>query len=515
MARESRVKKSLLNARVNVIFYLMTLAVSFFSRKTFLDMLGADFMGFTGTIGNLLGFLNIAEMGIVSAIGFVLYKPLFEDDRPTITEIISVLGHIYRIVGFVILGGGLVLASLLPVIYPDTGFSWGVIYFAYFSYLTSSLLTYFTNYRQTLLSADQRNYVVAAYSQTAYIVKTLIQMWLAYRLANYYVWLTMELVSGICYSIYLNYKINKVYPWLHSSKSDGRRLLKKYPEIMRKARQLLVHKIGAFVQSQTSSLIIYLYVSLKVVAYYNNYTIIVAKLMMLVANLLGSTNAGVGNLIAEGDRKNILRVFWELQGLQFFVAGVLAFGVMQLSASFVTLWLGSEYVLPDVVVSLILVSMFITITRSAVEQFLFGYGLFADVWAPIAESSICLVVAVVGGYFWGLPGVLLGSATSLMLIVVIWKPYYLYRSGFKMPYRTYVAGYVKHLAAVAVPGAALHYLLAQCAFTPAATFWHWIGYSALNVGLYGIVTFVLMYAICPAMRTLVRRLPLGRLFRSR
>ena len=73
MARESRVGKSLLNARVNVIFYFIMLLVSFFSRKTFLDMLGADFMGFTGTIGNLLGFLNIAEMVLVTAIGYVLY----------------------------------------------------------------------------------------------------------------------------------------------------------------------------------------------------------------------------------------------------------------------------------------------------------------------------------------------------------------------------------------------------------------------------------------------------------
>ena len=488
MAKESRVRKSLLNARVNVIFYMMTLAVSFFSRKTFLDMLGADFMGFTGTIGNLLGFLNIAEMGIVSAIGFVLYKPLFEGDRQTITEIISVLGHIYRIVGLVILGGGLVLGCLLPVIYPDTGFSWGVIYFAYFSFLASSLLTYFTNYRQTLLTADQRNYVVAAYSQTAYIVKTLLQIWLAYRFANYYVWLAMELVSGILYSIYLNYKINKVYPWLHSDKSEGRRLLKKYPEIMRKARQLLIHKIGAFVQSQTSSLIIYLFVSLKVVAYYNNYTIIVSKLMILVNNVLGSTNAGVGNLIAECDRKNI---------------------------TFITLWLGREYVLSMTVTMLIVVSMFIGITRNAVEQFLFGHGLFADVWAPVAESLICLTVAIVGGSLWGLPGVLLGSATSLLLIVVIWKPYYLYRSGLKLPYRLYVFGYLKHLAAVIVPGVALHYLLALGAFAPSASFWHWTGYALLNVVSYSAITFLLMYAVCPAMRTLVKRFPLGRFFRRR
>ena len=58
--QESRVKKSLLNARVNLIFYFLTLILSFFSRKIFLDTLGADFVGLTGTLQNLLGFLNLA-----------------------------------------------------------------------------------------------------------------------------------------------------------------------------------------------------------------------------------------------------------------------------------------------------------------------------------------------------------------------------------------------------------------------------------------------------------------------
>ena len=51
--RESRTKKSLKNAQVNLIFYFITLALSFFSRKIFLDYLGAEFIGLTGTLQNL------------------------------------------------------------------------------------------------------------------------------------------------------------------------------------------------------------------------------------------------------------------------------------------------------------------------------------------------------------------------------------------------------------------------------------------------------------------------------
>ena len=187
MANESRVKKTLLNARVNLIFYFLTLTLSFFSRKIFLNTLGADFVGLTGTLINLLGFLNLAELGISTAIGYVLYKPLFEQDQQKIIEIISVFGYLYRWVGRIILISGCILSLFLPLIFPDTGFELTVIYLAYYSFLASSLIGYFINYRQTLLGADQKNYVVVVYFQTGNIIKTIIQMTSAYYTRNFYI----------------------------------------------------------------------------------------------------------------------------------------------------------------------------------------------------------------------------------------------------------------------------------------------------------------------------------------
>ena len=275
MSQESRLKKSLLNARVNLIFYFLSLALSFFSRKIFLDALGADFMGLIGTLNNLLGFLNLAELGISTAIGYVLYKPLFEHDERKINEIISVFGFIYRRIGFIILSAGCVLACFLPLIFPNNVFDLGIIYFAFFSYLTTSLIGYFANYKQTLLGADQKNYVVTAYFQSAVLIKTLLQMGLVYYTGNYYLWISLELLLGITYSIILNWKVNQVYPWLRSEVKQGKLLFKKYPEVTRYTKQLFVHKLGGFVQFQTTPFLVYAFVSLKTVAYYGNYTLII------------------------------------------------------------------------------------------------------------------------------------------------------------------------------------------------------------------------------------------------
>lgn len=113
----------------------------------------------------------------------------------------------------------------LPLIFSNTEFQLSVIYFAYFSYLTTSLIGYFANYKQTLLGADQRNYVVTAYYQSAVLLKTLIQMTLTYYTGNYYLWISMELILGITYTFILNWRI-KTYPWLHSEVKQGKSLLK-------------------------------------------------------------------------------------------------------------------------------------------------------------------------------------------------------------------------------------------------------------------------------------------------
>ena len=506
MPEASRLKKSLLNARVNLIFYFLNLALSFFSRKIFLDALGADFMGLIGTMNNLLGFLNLAELGISTAIGYVLYKPLFEHNEPKINEIISVFGFLYRRIGFIILSAGCVLACFLPLIFPNNVFELGVVYFAFFSYLTTSLIGYFANYKQTLLGADQRNYVVTAYYQSAIIIKTLLQMTLVYYTGNYYLWISMELLLGITYSVILNWKVNQVYPWLRSEIKQGKLLFNKYPEVIKYTKQLFVHRIGGFVQFQTTPFLVYAFVSLKTVAYYGNYTLIIDKISIFISNLLGSTNAGVGNLIAEGNTKRILQVFWELMGIRFLIAGTISFALLQLTDAFISLWLGDEYIISRHILYLIILNSFIGYTRGATDQFIYGYGLFQDTWAPVAEVSINLIVAIVGGYFWGLPGILMGNITSLLLIIVLWKPYFLYSKGFKMPIVYYWIGYIKHLIIISLPAIACYFLLPSSSFTPEKSFAHWIVYGAAISSAYGIMTYALLFFLTPGIRAFTDRI---------
>ena len=71
---ESRTIKSIQNARVALFYYLANVILGFWARKVFFDYLGSEVLGLDTTASNLLGFLNLAELGIGVSISYFLYR---------------------------------------------------------------------------------------------------------------------------------------------------------------------------------------------------------------------------------------------------------------------------------------------------------------------------------------------------------------------------------------------------------------------------------------------------------
>lgn len=504
--QESRVKKTILNARVNTICYFLSLFVAFFTRRVFIEHLGTEFLGLSGTLSSLLGFLNLAELGVGGSIGYFLYKPLVERDEEKMRQLISLLGYLYRIIGSVILAAGVLLALFLPIIYPDLQFSLSVVYVGYFAILASSLIGYFCNYKAMLLWSDQRGYVVTGYFQLTTTIKVILQMVLAIYLTNFILYFVIEFLFGVVNALILHYKVRVTYPWLRTDLSRGRELFRLYPEVWRKVRDIFFHKIGSFVQYQIMPFFIYGYVSLPMVALYNNYTIITQKLQSLVGGVLGSSGAGVGTLIAEGDITKIYNTHKEIFALNYFAPFFIASSIYYLIPDFIVLWLGSdEYILGESVAFLICLNLFLSMARGVIDQFIAGYGLFHDVWAPLVESLIFVVVSTIFGYFYGLPGVLLGPVVSLIIVIYLWKPYFLYSQGLHIPFYRYFLLLLQHLVPLVVSYFVAVQLLSYIPLAFASPWVTWIVKATLFVMFEGLLSFLSLYLVSSAWRSLLHR----------
>ena len=481
---------------VNIIFYFLSLILAFFSRKIFLECLGTEFIGLTSTLGNILGYLNLAELGITASIGYFLFKPLQQGNRREVQDILSLLGYLYNWIGAIIFAGAFVVSLFFPLIFANAELGMGIIYFAFYSFLGSSLIGYFINYRQILLSADQKNYLVAIYLQSAQLVKTALQIFLAYTYQNLYVWVAVELLFGIIGCIVLNWKINREYPWLKVDKRQGRQLLKQYPGVLQKTKLVFIHKIKDFVLVKSDELFIFLFVSLKMVAYYGNYMIIISKFISLFSAVTGSVGASVGNLVAEGDREKMMQVFWEYTTIQHTIAAILSFSLYAFIEPFIAHWLGAEYIMDHRILVLLVLYIYITNTRNSVDSFNYAHGLYADVWSAWAELIINVSVTIVCALRWGIIGILLGKIVSLLLIVVLWKPYYLFSAGLHQPVGIYWRGVLRNYAisAIAIGGAL--YTIRLLPIDPYASIWHWVQYCAAGTAIFlcYLLTLVMLFA---------------------
>lgn len=503
----SRTSKSIKNSSVALVFYFINLILQFFSRKIFLDYLGTEVLGLNTTATNLLQFLNLAELGIGSAIACTLYKPLAEKDTVTINEIVSLQGWLYRRIAWIVIAGSVVLMAFFPWIFAKMPLPLWYAYASFVALLVSALLSYFVNYKQIVLSADQQEYKIQYSYKASMLAKLLCQILAIRYLTDGYVWwLALEVMFAMVASTALNRVIAYSYPYLEAELTQGSGLSRKYPDIIMKVKQLFFHKIASFALTQTSPIIIYGYTSLTVVALYGNYMLIIFGVNTLMTAIFNSMNAGIGNLVAEGDRERILSVFEELFSVRFLFASVMCFSVFMLTTSFITLWVGEEYVMDSVTLLLLTAILFINLSRTTVDAYINAYGLFSDIWAPIAEASINIGMSVLLGYFFGLHGVLSGVLISLLLIVFCWKPYFLFRRGLRQRFRIYALIYIRHLFAVSICVLLSRYLLGLLPINPVEEILSFLTYSlAVMIPFFVVLAFIL-YHIEPGMQRFVWRM---------
>ena len=435
-----RVHRSVMNIKVGMFFYVLSLFLAFFSRKIFLDCLGAEFIGLTGMLMNIMSFLSVAELGIGTSIVYFLYKPLQEDNHEKINEVMSMLAYLYRCIGLIIGIGGITISLFFPWWFNNLNTGLSLVYFAFYSFLASSCAGYLFNYKQLLVGANQKQYLVNAYFQTIGIIQSIVQILLAYYYRNLYLWVIVGLLFTIIGIIVFNYRIHQLYPWLSICLKKGRQNLKLYPEVLKKTRQIFVQKIKDFILYRSDEILVGAFVSITQVAFYGNYTIITGKFNFLVNILSDGMNAGVGNLIAEGNEQNTMKVFWELTAIRFLIVGIVVFGLLLFTQSFIACWFGKQYLLSNIILYLLVFNIFIYLSRGVVQMYLGACGLFSDVWAAWAELFLNIGITLCLAPFWGIIGILLGKIISVFFIAFFWKPYFLFSKGLHKPISTYWQG---------------------------------------------------------------------------
>lgn len=425
--------------KINIVFYIIGIILSFISKSVFIKILGPDINGLNSLYNSLIGLLNVAELGVGAAVGYSLYKPLSKNNFKKIKDIMLLFKYYYEKIAKIILFLGLVLSIFLPLLIKGQ-INIKLAYIYYFIYLINCSISYLFTYKQTLIIADQKQYKISYILNITKMLKIIVQCIFIYYTKSFLVWLFIEFLFNFIGMILANKKIDLEYnKKLISYKSKSIKSIKEENVgIGRNIRNVFFHKIGSFVIFQTDSIVISIFSTLKETGIYANYMMIINSLIGLLNTAIGSVMPGIGNLISQESREKSYSIFKVLFLFDNLMALFVSITTYKLINEFIIFWVGKEYLFKEYIIVVLMINLYIQISRGSVDRFKDGFGIYWDVKAPIIESLVNLIFSVILVIKFGIVGVFLGTIISNILIVSIWKPYILFKEGFNKKIINYV-----------------------------------------------------------------------------
>lgn len=438
----NRTKNAIVSSAFSILLRIYRIGISFLMRTVFVYTIGIEFLGLNSLFTSVLQMLNLAELGVGSAMVFSMYKPIAEDDEITICALMKLYKTYYRIIGTIILAIGLILTPFLPELVNKDVPSGISIYVLYLMHLSCTVLTYWLfAYKNSLFAAHQRNDVVSKVTICTDTFKYIIQLYALIVLKNYYVYILAVLFMQIVENITVAICADKKYP---RYKAKGQLGKSEISQINQRIRDLFTAKLGGVVMSSVDSLIISGFLGLTVLAIYQNYFYIISSVIGILTNIYLSCMAGMGNsLITEKVEKNYkdLRTMTLLVGS---ISTIAVTGMLCLMQPFMVIWMGKDRLLEMGCVVCLCCYFFIY----EINQLLNAYKDAAGIWRkdrfrPLVKAIVNLILSIILVNYMGVYGVLLATVLTIVVIGLPWLLNNLFTEIFKIGLKEYIILLIK------------------------------------------------------------------------
>ena len=332
------------------------------------------------------------------------------------------------------------------------------IYLIYVLFLLDTVTSYFFTYRTSIITADQKNYIVIRTVQIFKIVQIIVQMIVLYFTHNYYLYLILQLLNTTITFTYLSYKSKKMYPY---TKKLGKDTItkKEKKEIFSNVKALFISKFSSVILNGTDSIIVSKYISLFALGLYSNYLLIISAITQILGQLLNSFTASIGNLNTEEVSDKKIKIFNLLYYFTIFVFGVIGISLYILLNDFVTIWLGKEYLLSNLTIAAVILHFYVNGVQFASFTYRQTAGLFREYrYFPILSALLNIVLSIVLAKVIGLPGVFFATSIARLSTAGWIDPIIVYKKVFNKSSKKYFIKYLYYITIVLVSLGITYYL---------------------------------------------------------
>lgn len=195
---QSRTKSTLVNTSFAILSRIVSMTFGFVQKTIFIRTLGISYAGVSGLFTDILTVLSLAELGIGSAIAYSLYKPIAENDYKHIAQLMNFFKKAYRYIAALVFIVGVCLIPLIPYIVKDVPDITENIQLIFFLYICNTTVTYLLVYKNTLLIADQKQYIVSNIQMIFTMASIVAQCVTLLIFKNFLVYLVLQIIFSLC-----------------------------------------------------------------------------------------------------------------------------------------------------------------------------------------------------------------------------------------------------------------------------------------------------------------------------
>jgi len=454
---QSRLKKASTNVRYNLLSYIVKTILSFATRTVFIRVLNSTLLGTTSLFTNLLSMLSIAELGISSAIGFSLYKPLANGDKAKVSSIMSLFRKAYIAIGCVVLGLGLVLSLFLQNIIADFE-SIDNAYLIYAAFLANTVLSYFISYKEILATADQKSYIISRIQILSDIITNALQIIILILTRNFLLYLGIQIIMQIASRIVINITVSKRYSYIDFRSKE--KISKTDSDLIRtNVSAMFFHKIGDYFINGTDSIIISSFINIAAVGIYSNYLTIITMLTSVTNMIFNGILSTVGNIIATETPERQYESHRKIDFAGYIIFSYCTLMLFTIMRPFIKIWAGDDYVLDRSIELIIIANFYLVGMRMTINSIKNAAGLYkVDRFSPLIQSAINIITSIALVQQLGLLGVVIGTITSSILLPMWQRPYLVYKHALKRSSKEYFRRHAGFLLLVLAQGGLLYFV---------------------------------------------------------
>lgn len=439
-----RLLNSIKNATVATIMNVIVILMGFIVQKIFVIHLGNEYLGLNGLFNNILSILSVVELGFGSAMVYHLYKPVYDNDKIKINVLLKYYKKIYRIITIIIVCLGIIIMPFIKSIIGNISIS-DSIYVLYLLALFDIAVSYLLTYKRSILYANQKTYIINIIHIFYVVLLNLVEIFVLILLKNYIIYLVIKIIFRLLENIIINIISNKMYPYICRKNNytiDNR--TKK--DIIQKVKGLAFHRIGGALVLGTDNIIISYFFGVIKVGIYSNYNLIISAVTNLFGQVFSSITASVGNLLIENDRKKSLQIYNRILFANSWLYCIAATCIICLIDPFISIWMGTDYLLPTSVLIVIVLNFYLQGLRKTSAIFKEAAGIFfEDRYMPLIESLINIVASIVLAKYLGLIGIFIGTVLSSLVLFLYSYPILVYKKLFRRKYSEFFLKHIKYI----------------------------------------------------------------------